>query len=44
MKYLKITLRDSDFYKELMYLGKYLSDRVEDYSFDANKIDDNFRR
>ena len=44
MKYLKITLHDSDFYKELMYLGKYLSDRVEDCLFDAKKIDDNFRR
>lgn len=44
MKYLKITLYDKDFYEELIYLGRYIADRVENCLFDADKIDDDFRK
>lgn len=45
MKYLMITLHDSDFYRELDWLGKHLLERLSDNRsepFDTNKI--NFDR
>ena len=44
MKYLMITLHDKDFYEELIYLGRYIADRVENCLFDADKIDYDFRK
>ena len=44
MKYLKITLHGKDFYEELICLGRYIADRVENCLFDADKIDDDFRK
>lgn len=44
MKYLKITLHGKDFYEELICLGRYIADRVENCLFDADKIDNNFRK